>query len=297
MNAVRFSEFGGPEVLHTEDVEEPHAGPGQIRVAVRAAGVNPFDYKVRQGMMGGDLPKVPGLEAAGVVDEVGEGVEGAAAGDEVFGFTVGGNAAEYALLDDFASKPADMPWEVAGGLSVSVETAVRVLEELGVAEGQTLLVNGAAGGVGTAAVQVARARGVRVIGTASERNHDFLREIGAEPTTYGEGMVERVRALAPDGVDRALDTAGKGALPDLVEITGSPDRVLTIADFNAAEYGVRVSTGSERAAHALGEVSELFEAGRFQMPVAETFPFERAAEAHRLSEAGHVRGKVVLVPS
>jgi NADPH:quinone reductase-like Zn-dependent oxidoreductase len=296
MRAVRFDEFGGPDVLHVDEVEEPHPGPGQIRIAVRAAGVNPFDYKVRRGMVGGDLPKVPGLEAAGVVDEVGEGVQGVRPGDEVFGFTVGGAAAERALLDDFDRKPAAMPWEVAGGLPVAVETAVRVLDELGVADGQTLLVNGAAGGVGSAAVQLARARGARVIGTAGEGNHAFLRELGAEPPPYGAGMVERVRALAPDGVDRALDTAGKGALPDLIEITGTPDHVITIADFNAAEHGVRVSTGAERAAHALGEAARLFEAGCLRMPVAETFPFERAADAHRASETGHVRGKVILVP-
>jgi NADPH:quinone reductase-like Zn-dependent oxidoreductase len=297
MKAVRFEAFGGPEVLGVAEVQEPHAGPGQIRVAVRAAGVNPFDSKVRRGMVGGELPKVPGLEAAGVVDEVGEGVEGVAAGDEVFGFTVGGAAAERVVLDDFALRPAEMPWEVAGGLPVAVETAVRVLDELGVFEGQTLLVNGAAGGVGTAAVQLARARGVRVIGTASERNHSFLREIGAEPTTYGDGMVERVRALAPDGVDRAFDTAGKGALPELVELTGTPDHVMTIADFNAGEIGVRVSTGAERAVRALGQAAELFEAGGLQMPVARAFPFSEAAEAHRLSEEGHVRGKVVLTPA
>jgi NADPH:quinone reductase-like Zn-dependent oxidoreductase len=296
MKAVRFDAFGGPEVLHVEDVETPQPGPGQIRIAVRAAGVNPFDDKVRGGMVGGDLPKVPGLEAAGVVEEVGEGVEGVRPGDEVFGFTVGGSAAESALLDDVAPKPAGMPWEVAGGLPVAVETAVRALDELGVGEGQTLLVNGAAGGVGTAAVQFARARGARVIGTASERNHAFLREIGAEPTTYGEGMVERVRALAPDGVDLALDTAGKGALPELIELTGTPDHVITIADFNAAEHGVRVSTGAERAVRALAQAAELFEAGGLVMPVTRAFTFGEAAEAHRLSEEGHVRGKVVLVP-
>jgi NADPH:quinone reductase-like Zn-dependent oxidoreductase len=296
MRAVRFDAFGGPEVLHVEDIEEPHARRGQIRVSVRAVGVNPFDWKVRQGMVGGELPKVPGLEVAGVVDEVGEGVGDAAVGDEVFGWSIGGGAAEYALMSDFARKPADMSWEMAGGLSVAAETAVRVLDELGVAGGQTVLVNGAAGGVGTAAVQFALARGARVIGTASEANHAFLRELGAEPTTYGDGLVERVRELAPDGVDRALDTAGKGALPDLIAITGTPDHVMTIADFSAKEHGVRVSTGAERAVRALGQAAELYEAGRFTLPIAETFPFERAADAHRLSEGGHVRGKVVLTP-
>ena len=296
MQAVRFDAFGGPEVLHVEEVEEPHAGPGQIRVAVRAAGVNPFDWKVRQGMVGGELPKVPGLEVAGVVDEVGEGVGDAAVGDEVFGWSIGGGAADYALMSDFARKPADMSWEMAAGLPVGAETAVRVLDELGVAGGQTVLINGAAGGVGTAAVQFALARGVRVIGTASEGNHGFLRELGAEPTTYGDGLVERVRELAPEGVDRAFDTAGKGELPDLIAVTGTPDHVITIADFSAKEHGVRVSTGGERAVRALGQAAELYEAGRFTLPVAETFPFERAADAHRLSEGGHVRGKLVLTP-
>jgi NADPH:quinone reductase-like Zn-dependent oxidoreductase len=297
MRAVRFDEFGGPEVLHVEDVEEPHAGPGQIRVAVRAAGVNPIDWKVRSGMVGGEPPIVPGADVAGVVDEVGDGVQDVTAGDEVFGFAVGGAAAEHTLLQDYARKPAGLSWEEAGGLPVAVETATRVLDALGVGEGDTVLINGAAGGVGVAAVQLAGARGARVIGTASEGNHAFLRELGAEPTTYGEGLVERVRELAPDGVDRAFDTAGKGALPDLIEITGSPEHVMTIADFQAAPaLGVRLSTGADRAVHGLRDAAELFEAGRFSMPVAETFPFDRAADAHRLSESGHVRGKVVLTP-
>jgi NADPH:quinone reductase-like Zn-dependent oxidoreductase len=299
MKAVRFDEFGGPEVLHVEDVEEPHAGPGQIRVAVRAAGVNPIDWKVRSGMVGGEPPIVPGADVSGVVDEVGDGVEGVQPGDEVFGFAVGGGAAEHTLLEHFARKPAGMSWEEAGALAVAVETAARTLDALGVGEGDTLLINGAAGGVGVAAVQLARARGARVIGTASEGNHAFLRELGAEPTTYGEGVVDRVRELAPGGVDRALDTAGRGALPALIELAGSPDNVLTIADFQAAPgLGVRLSGGGgERAYYALGDAAELFEAGRFSMPVAETFPFERAGEAHARSEAGHVRGKLVLTLS
>ena len=144
-------------------------------------------------------------------------------------------------------------------------------------------------------MQFARARGARVIGTASEANHEFLRGLGAEPTTYGAGLVDRVREIAPDGVDRALDTAGRGALPELIELTGSPDKVVTIADFSAAEHGVRISSGADdRAWDALAQAAELHEAGRFSLPVERTFPFEDAPEAHRLSEAGHVRGKLVL---
>jgi NADPH:quinone reductase-like Zn-dependent oxidoreductase len=301
MKAVQFSEFGGPEVLRVADVEEPHAGAGQVRVAVRGAGVNPIDWKVRSGAMQQfmpiELPSIPGSEVAGVVDEVGDGVTDVSVGDEVFGFAVGGGAAEHAVLEHYATKPAGMSWTEAAGLPVAVETAGRTLDLLGLEPGQTILVNGAAGGVGTAAVQLARARGARVIGTASEGNHEYLRTLGAEPTTYGDGMVERVRELAPEGVDLALDTAGRGALPELIEITGGPEHVVTIADFSAAEHGVRVSGGAgERSWDALGQAARLSEAGELTMPVAQTFPLDQAPEAQRISQGGHVRGKLVLVP-
>jgi len=167
-----------------------------------------------------------------------------------------------------------------------------------VGEGQTVLINGAAGAVGISTVQLARERGARVIGTASAANHDYLRSFGAEPTTYGDGLVERVRALAPDGVDRAIDDAGGGALPALVELAGGPEHVVTIADHQGSqETGVAMTGGpdSKRAWYALREVGELIEAGRFSLPVAQTFPLEQIAEAHRLSEGGHVRGKLVLL--
>jgi NADPH:quinone reductase-like Zn-dependent oxidoreductase len=244
------------------------------------------------------FPVIDGREAAGVVDEVGPDVSGVAPGDEVFGFAVGGAAAEEAVLDDFARKPAGLAWEEAAALPVAVETSLRVFGLLGgVGEGQTLVVNGAAGGVGVAAVQIARARGARVIGTASEANHEFLRSLGVEPTTYGDGMADRIRALAPDGVDLAFDTAGKGGIPDLVALTGDPARVATIADFGAAALGVKVTGGAEgRAPGALDEAAALVEAGRLSMPVAQTFTFAEAADAHRVSFEGHVRGKLVLVP-
>ncbi|MEA2299060.1 MAG: hypothetical protein QOF77_1996 [Solirubrobacteraceae bacterium] len=301
MKAVRFGEYGGPEVLRVEEVDEPHAAGGQIRVAVRAAGVNPIDWKIRSGamaqVMAVEFPRIPGSDVAGVVDEVGDGVSDVAVGDEVFGSAVGGASAEYALVDHYARKPPGLSWAEAAGLPVAVETAVRAFKLLGLEEGQTILVNGAAGGVGVAAVQLARARGLRVIGTASEDNHDFLRELGVEPTTYGDGLVERVRALAPDGVDRAFDVAGRGALPALVELAGNPDHVVTISDFTAADHGVRITTGAEgRSWEALAEAADLHKEGRFTLPVARTFPFTEAAEAHRLSQEGHVRGKLVLTP-
>ena len=300
MRAVQFWEYGGPEVLRVAEADEPHAGPGQIRIAVRAASVNAIDWKKRSGMLAEvmpvDLPHIPGYDAAGVVDEVGDGVDGVAVGDEVFGFTVGGQGAcaEFALLDRWAAKPAELSFEEAAGYPVAVETAARVLDLLG--DGETVVVNGAAGGVGTAAVQLARERGLRVIGTASEGNHEYLRSLGAEPTTYGEGLTERVRELG--GADLAFDAVGFGALPALIEITGGPSNVVTIADYTAEQYGVRVSGGGDglRADYALADAAALAVAGRFSLPVTQTFPFADAAEAHRVSEAGHVRGKLVLVP-
>jgi NADPH:quinone reductase-like Zn-dependent oxidoreductase len=299
MKAVQFSEFGGPDVLEIVELPDPHPAAGQVRVRVRAAGINPIDWKVRSGAMGGDLPQTTGREVAGVVDEVGEGVTDVKVGDEVFGFADGGGgAAELALSSEYAPIPPSLDFAQAAALPVAVETAVRTLDALGVGSGTTVLINGAAGGVGSAAVQIARARGARVIGTASEQNHEYLRSLGAEPTTYGDGLEQRVRELAPDGVDAALDAAGGGALPALVELTGSPDKVVTIADFlGAQETGAEFSggMGTGRAVHALSEIGDLIEAGKFSLPVSETFPLERIADAHELSQRGHVRGKLVLL--
>jgi NADPH:quinone reductase-like Zn-dependent oxidoreductase len=304
MRGIQFTQFGGPEVLELVELPDPEPGPGQIRVAVRAAGVNPIDWKVRSGMMGGDLPKRTGQEVAGVVDKLGDGVRGVEVGEAVFGGAAGGGgAAELALVENYARVPDSLDFVGAAALPVAVETAVRTLDVLGVTGGQTVLINGASGSVGLAAVQFARARGAHVIGTASEANQDYVREFGAEPTTYGDGLVERVRALVggPDGVvDRALDAAGGGALPALVELTGSPEHVVTIADYPGAEQtGVAFSggMGPERAWHALADAAELIEAGRFRLPVAQTFLLSDIAEAHRVSETGHPRGKLVLIVS
>lgn len=295
MKAIAYSRFGGPEVLEVVEVEDPHPAAGQVRVAVRAVGVNPVDWKIRSGAMGGEVPHRTGIEVAGVVDEIGEGITDVAVGDEVVGWAVGGaGAAELAVLEHYAPIPRALDFAAAAALPVAAETATRTLDLLGVSEGQTLLINGASGNVGLAAAQLARERGARVIGTAAPGNQDLVRSFGAEPTTYGEGLVERVRALAPDGVDRALDAAGGGALPALVELTGSPDRVVTIADYPGAEAtGVRF-TGGTSAFHALRDVMPLVQAGRFSLPVGQTFPLAQIAEAHRISETGHPRGKLVL---
>lgn len=298
MKAVRFHRFGGPEVLELVDLPDPHPGPGQVRIAVRAAGVNPSDWKKRQGLMDEELPQTLGYEAAGVVDELGAGVADVAVGDRVFGFCLDGAAqAELAVLAHYAPIPPSLDFPDAAALPAAVETATRALDQLGVGSGSRLLVNGASGSVGGAAVQLAVERGARVIGTARPANHEYLRSLGAEPVAYGEGLVERVRGIAPDGVDLALDVAGSGVLPELIELAGGPEQVLTVADFlGAREHGVRFSRGDDgRALHALAGISELIEAGRFSLPVAGTFRLADVAQAHRAGEAGHARGKLVLL--
>ncbi|GAB3422658.1 NADP-dependent oxidoreductase [Flindersiella endophytica] len=297
MQAVRFSQFGGPEVLEIVDLPDPHPEAGQVRIAVRAAGVNPSDWKKRSGLMDDQLPQTLGHEAAGVVDEVGEGVTDVAVGERVFGFSSKGAAqAELAVLDYYAPIPPSLDFAGAAALPAAIETATRALNQLGVGGGSVLLVNGASGSVGSAAVQLAAARGARVIGTASPANHEYLRPLGAEPVAYGEGLLERIRTLAPDGVDLALDVAGSGVLAELIDLTGGPEHVLTVADFAGAQaYGVRFSRGDTgRALHALTEIGDLIESGRFSLPAVRTFPLTDVAEAHRAGERGHVRGKLVL---
>ncbi|MGM1060219.1 NADP-dependent oxidoreductase [Saccharothrix sp. Mg75] len=301
MEAVVLDEFGGPELLHVAEVDTPEPGPGQVRVRVRAIGVNPFDAKVRSGAMRGAIPGLPavlGLEVAGEVDALGPDVTGVSVGDAVFGFADGGAYAELALASSFAHKPAELSWEAAAALPVAVETSDRVLRLLGVKSGETLLVHGAAGAVGTLAVQIALAAGVRVIGTAGAGNQEYLAALGAVPTTYGDGLVERVRALAPDGVDAVFDVAGRGALADSVELRGgTAERVVTIADPTARQHGVVFSGGpAERDPARLAEVAELVARGSFTVEVGATLPLSEAAEAHRVVEAGHARGKLVLLP-
>lgn len=302
--------------MHVAEVAAPHAGPGEIRIAVRASGISPGETLIRSGKLRDVVPTTfpsrTGVDAAGVVDEVGDGVTGVGIGDEVFGMThtaVRGANADFAVLAVWAPKPAAWSWEEAGGAAGAVETATRVLDRLAVGAGHTVLVQGAAGGVGTVAVQLALARGATVIGTASEHNHDFLRSLGARPATYGTGLVERIRALAPAGVDAVFDCAG-GALPDLVAIAGDAARVVTIApDFTAAVHGVHMSHGAPAdetgtavgapadppALHGLAIAVTLAGAGRLRVPVAAAFPLAEVAAAHELSESRHARGKIVLV--
>ncbi|NEC66146.1 NADP-dependent oxidoreductase [Streptomyces sp. SID9727] len=296
MKKVSFAEFGGPDVLRLIDAEEPHAGPGRIRIAVRAAGVNPVDWRIREGQVLGAhptvLPSGVGLDAAGIVDEVGEGVEGVAIGDRVFGEGAD-TYAEFAVLSAWARMPEGLSFEEAAGYPSVVETALRVIGQVGVRPGETLLVSGASGGVGSAVLQIARDRGITVIGTGGAANQDYLRGLGALATTYGEGWVERVRGLGR--VDAALDLAGAGVIPELVELTGDPGKVITIADLGAAEFGVRFSGVAGSVPDALAEAVDLIARGRLHIPVEKSYALAEAAQAHADSQAGHTRGRRVIV--
>jgi NADPH:quinone reductase-like Zn-dependent oxidoreductase len=296
---LQFTEYGGPEVISLGEVPEPHAGPGQIRIKVRAASVNPADWKFVSGMYAQGKPLegvgYPGYDAAGVVDEVGEGVTDLAVGDEVFG-RGDHTQAEYAVLDAWARKPASVDWAAAAAAGVVSETAERVLRLLGVTEGSTLFIDGGSGGVGSTVTQIARARGATVIGSASEANQDYLREIGAVPVVYGEGMVDRVRALDLK-IDAVLDAVGKTPIEDLISLAPEPSQVVSIANFAAAEAGARVTggMGDSQPMKAFAEAAELLEQGKLVIKF-QTFPFDRAVEAYQISYNGHARGKLVLIP-
>ncbi|HEX3789095.1 MAG TPA: NADP-dependent oxidoreductase [Pseudonocardiaceae bacterium] len=300
MKAIQIDTFGGVEVLHEAQVDKPEPGPGQVRVRVAVAGVNPVDSKIRSGAMEAafptPLPAVLGRELAGTVDAIGDGVTDFAVGDEVLGSSDTGSYAEYALASRITVKPAGLDWPAAVALPVAGETSQRVLDLLGVGAGDTLLIHGAAGAVGTLAVQLAVARGATVIGTASAANHDYLASLGAIPTEYGAGLVERVRALAPNGVDAVFDVAGKGALPDSIELLGGTDRLVTIADPAAFGLGVTFSSGGDSSVDLAG-LAESAAKGELVTTIAGTYPLAEAAAAHAVIDAGHARGKLVLTVS
>ncbi|WP_369242301.1 NADP-dependent oxidoreductase [Streptomyces sp. R21] len=298
MKAIVFDRFGGPDVLREADIEVPRPGPGQVRVRVKAAGLNALDGKMRAGMLEAvrptTFPAVPGGELAGVVDALGEGVSEVQVGDEVVGWSDTGSYAQYALATTVAAKPAGLDWQHAVALPVAGETAERVLSLLGVAAGETVLMHGASGAVGTLAVQLATARGARVIATAGPSNQDYLTSLGATATVYGDGLVERVRALAPDGVDAVFDLAGKGALEDSITLRGGTDRIVTIADFGARQLGITFSQGAQEYSSArLAALAQDAAAGKLVTTVT-AYPLDQAATAQQVSDAGHVRGKLVL---
>lgn len=306
MRAVRFAEYGAPSVLKIVETGLPEPGPGQVRVRVRAAGVNPIDAKLRSGEMAEHmplkLPHVPGVEVSGVVDALGEGVVDTVVGAAVAGWSVTGGYAEYALLSVHAVKPEALDWAQAAALPVPGEAALRSLRVLAVQEGETLLVNGAAGSVGSLAVQFALNRGVRVVGVAGEGNQERVRALGAQATTYGEGLAERVRELLSPGtdpggrpgVDAVLDAAGNGMLPELVALRGGADRVVTVADSAAFALGVPFLSGGsdDQTPEVLRTLLGAAAAGEVALPVVHRFGLEGAGAAHRVLGGG----KAVLEP-
>ncbi|MDQ1535829.1 MAG: hypothetical protein QOE58_222, partial [Actinomycetota bacterium] len=297
--AFVFNEYGGPQVQALVDVPKPASSPGQLVVAVRAAGVNPVDWKIREGYLRDFVPitppVVPGSELAGVVEEVGEGVEGFATGDEVFGGRMLGAFAEYAVVpaDALAPKPPAVSFTTAATLPIAAGAAYDALDQLDLAPGQTLLILGAGGGVGTAATQLARSRGINVIGTASEQKRDLVETLGAVHVVYGEDVVDRIRVLAPHGVDAILDLVGPPDVERTAELLTERSKLMTTVDpATASKLGgtsvQRVLTGERYAI-----LAKLAEEGVLD-PIVKTLPLERAAEALAELQNGHAKGKLVL---
>lgn len=296
MRAIQYSDYGDSDVLQVVEVPIPEPGPGQILIRVQAAAVNQFDAKKRSGAYAGGRPLaepvIPGSEAAGIVESVGAGVSGLSIGDAVFGRGPS-TYAEYAVLKQWAHQPTNLTQAQSASLGSAAQTAVRVLREVGISEGDTVLIHGGSGGVGQATVQLARHLGAgTVIATASARNHDRLRDLGAIPVEYGDHLVANVRAVA-DRVDAVIDTAGR-QVAELIELAGDPKRVISIVDFSG-NTAIRTSSGAHEPADVLQVVADLAQRGDYDVQVAAEFPLAEAAAAQDLAATGHAGGKVVLV--
>jgi NADPH:quinone reductase-like Zn-dependent oxidoreductase len=304
MKAVRFTEYGDVDVLDVVDVPKPTPGPGQLLVRVRAAGINPGEGKIRNGALHARFPATfpsgEGTDLAGTVAEFGPGTTGVAEGEEVIGWTDNrASHAEYALVEaeNWTPKPASVPWEVAGALPVAGFTAYAAVRAVALKPGNILVVSGAAGGVGSIAVQLARLQGAAVIGLASEPNHLWLSECGVTPVSYGDGVADRI-GRAAGHVDAFIDTQG-GDYVDLALALGvEPSRIDTIANFTAAqEHGVKADGNAAGAnAATLAELVGLIADGNLEIPIAATYPLAEVREAYRELEQGHTRGKIVLLP-
>src|SRR5689334_15011553 len=304
--AVRISDYGGIDVLEVRDVARPEPGPGQVLVAVRAAGINPSEAAMRAGVVRQifplTFPSGEGSDLAGVIEELGAGVRGVAVGDEVIGFTNNrASHAEYVLVEaaNLTAKPAEIPWEVAGALFVAGVTGVATVRAVAPTPGEAVVIAGAGGGVGVFAVQLAVRSGARVIALASERHHAWLRERGAVPVAYGHGVAERITAAAA-GVPVAafIDLVGGGYVELALELGIAKARIDTIVDFPAIQkYGVKGEGGSEAASAAtLAELAEAIAAGDLVVPIQRTYPLDDVRAAFAELEAGHVAGKIVLIP-
>jgi NADPH:quinone reductase-like Zn-dependent oxidoreductase len=305
MKAITISSYGGPDVLELTEQPDPVVGPDYVLVRVRAASVNPVDYKIREGYLQGafpsHLPMILGWDVAGVVEQVGPAVTEYVPGDEVVGYVrkdtiEHGTYAELvaAHVRHLALRPTSVSFEQAAALPLAGLTAWQSVDLAAVGKGDTVLVHAAAGGVGSFAVQIAVHRGARVLGTASERNHDYLRSLGAEPVTYGDGLAERVRALAPDGVDAVMDYVGGESLEMSPQVVRNPERIVSVVD-PATVKGIGGQYAFVRPdPRHLAELATLVDDGVLKIELAQTLPLAQAADAQRLVEEGHVRGKVAI---
>jgi NADPH:quinone reductase-like Zn-dependent oxidoreductase len=299
--AITYDHYGGPDVLKVSEVDPVDPGPGEVQLEVRVAGVNLIDAKLRRGDLAHvfppQFPVIPGIEVAGTVTAVGADVDGVTIGDDVFGVAAYGGYTQVAIASSFHLKPKSVGWEMAAALPIVGEAACRTLGHLGVQPGERLLIQGAAGSVGTIATQLALARGITVVGVVREDDLDLVRSRGAVAVRYGDGLVARVRELFPDGVDAVLDTAGAGVLPDSIELAGGPERVITIADESGPQLGVRF-TGpdpTDRDRTALAKLADLAAAGKLELPIWRRYPLAKARNAHEDLDTGRNRGKIVLV--
>jgi NADPH:quinone reductase-like Zn-dependent oxidoreductase len=303
--AVRFDAYGGIDVLKVVDVDRPVPARAQVLVRVRAAGINPGEAKIRAGAMAqlwpATFPSGEGSDLAGVVEELGEGVTGFVAGEDVIGYT--NNRASHAELvvvevANLVRKPPGVSWEAAGALFVVGVTAYAMVRAVSVGPGDTVVVSGAAGGVGTVAVQLARNAGGTIIGLASEQHHDWLADHGVIPITYGDGVADRIRAASGGQVDAFLDTQGGGYVELALELGVRPERIDTIADFAApAKYGVKgEGSAAGASAEVLAELAAQIDAGTLEIPIADVYPLDKVQDAYRELERGHTLGKIVLKP-
>lgn len=304
MKAIALNKYGTADDLELMELPEPKVMPGEVLIRVKAAGVNPVDWKLAAGgldpLMETAFPLVPGWDVAGVVEAVGVDVPEYEVGDEVYGYArkdwvqLGTYAERVAAsVRLIAPKPASLSWQEAAGVPLAGLTALQSLKRARVGSGDTVLIHAAAGGVGSFGVQIARVLGARVIGTASERNHDYLRSLGAEPVVYGDGLADRVRDLAPEGVDAVMDFVGDGAAEQSLSLIGDRSRIISIADPTVVEHGghnlwVRPDTAD------LVELGRMADKGELKIHIEREFPLEQAADAWRLNEEGRTRGKIVL---
>ncbi len=303
--AVRFDKYGGIEVLQVVEVERPTAGPGKVLVRVKAAGINPGEASIRKGLFAerwpATFPSGQGSDLAGIVEEAGPGVTNVGVGDEVIGFTENrASQAEFVLVDSghLVPRPGNVSWEQAGALFVAGTTAFAAVRSVALSPGDTVVVSGAVGGVGSIAVQLARNAGAKVIGLASEANHKWLIDHGIIPVTYGDGVEDRIRAASGGKVDAFIDTFGGGYVELALKLGVAPNRIDTIIDFAAAaKYGVKAE-GNQVAATAevLGQLAGLLAAGRLEIPIAKVYPLAEVRDAYRELEQRHTRGKIVLEP-